>query len=50
MSSILQGIGLGAGFMTGVLLIYTVYDFIWMRIDAHRAEMARKNAKRRRRK
>lgn len=49
MNSFLLGLSQGAGFMIGLLAVYTVYDLIWERIDAHRAEMARKNAKRRRR-
>lgn len=49
MNNILAGLAYGAGFMIGILAVYTVYDFIWARIDAHKAEQARKNAKRRRR-
>ena len=49
MNSFLLGLSQGAGFMIGLLAVYTVYDLIWERIDAHRVEIARKNAKRRRR-
>ena len=49
MNSFLLGLSQGAGFTIGLLAVYTVYDFIWERIDAHKAAVARKNAKRRRR-
>lgn len=49
MNSIIEGFAQGLGFITGVLAVYTVYDYIWTRIDAHRAAQAQKNAKRRRR-
>lgn len=38
----------GAGFMTGILVVYTIYDFITTRIAAHREARANKNRRRRR--
>lgn len=49
LADLLTGLMNGLGFMTGVLVLYTVYDFIFTSIERHHEKVeAAKRRKRRR--
>ena len=51
LADLLTGLMNGLGFMTGVLVLYTVYDFIFTLIERHHEKVeAAKRRKRRRQK
>lgn len=49
LADLLSGLSSGAGFMTGVLIIYTIYDGIFTLIETRRMKKAAAKNKRKRR-